>query len=148
MERCVRIYLNNVILEKNMDSSGGQPAITKKVMELLERAEVTFQEKDVAFEDNWEQGFIKITVHEEANFSRFLPADDVIVLSIRHDYNPGPVKQEPREQASPPAPPPVPPKASKSPTKSAAPQAKTTKPAASSPKKPTTRKTTKSKTTG
>ncbi len=104
MERTVRIFLDNVVLEKTMETRGNLEYVRERLVLLLAKSELELDGEALEISDNWERGFIKVIAGGEINLARLKPPDGVITLSIRHDYQPGPVQHLPKDEAEPVAP--------------------------------------------
>ncbi|MDJ0835835.1 MAG: hypothetical protein QNK37_04915 [Acidobacteriota bacterium] len=137
MFRTVRISLENVVLEKTVEIVGTNlDKVREGIVALLADYETVIKPKDLEINDNWSRGFIEARAAVSINQEKLEPPrPGVIIISVRHDYCPGPViQEEPETESAEPAPKPKPAVRNQN-TRSQAP-AKVSKPAAKSVPKP------------
>lgn len=99
MLRCIRIHTDNCILEKTLDTRGGHDQVRRQVAALLRGLDLAVEEAALALDDNWSRGHIRISVTGEVTLEKLEHREGLVVLSVRHDFKPGPQS----DAAAPPA---------------------------------------------
>ena len=101
MERVVRVYSDNIIFEKALRVSGGIDQLAARLLTLPALARRGLKPADLELQDDWERGFTRVVVPGEVDPTLFTPADEVVILGQRHDYNPRAIRHDPADRAEP-----------------------------------------------